>query len=339
MHLELDKREKASKSNSPRNSNINKSSSSSSTTATNKNKKNSSSSTVTFKSFLLRVAIFYFLIAFYIVCPRDLNQSKSICRNLNSLQKTLKSYEHYTKPINPLIDQVTSKLNPYYQEVQLKVTPYIEQVKPYYNQATTFLTPHLETSIEFYNSQVEPRFYQLLEFIQIQSKPLIAEGYKHYQSTLAPSVEWYTNFIKEWYNQNIQRHYLLVQSTITTYYTKVYDYVSPLYYEGLPILQKHYTQTIKPITLSTYRTSKKTYVEQIHPRLLTGGSHALGFYKSTVLPGLQRFWSLYIAPQVDEIRGKIYEYRTKKLEIEVEKEVEVLKEVLKQEIEVDDLDG
>lgn len=337
MHAELEKREKASKSNSPRNSNISKVSS---TTRTTK-KKNSTSSAITLKSFLLRVAIFYFLIAFYIVCPRDINNSRSICKNLNSLQKTIKSYDYlYLEPIvNPIINQVHSKLDPYYQEVQLKITPYIEQVKPYYNQASTFLTPHLENSIHYFNNQIQPKFFELLELIRTRSKPVVAEIYSQYQSTLSPTIEWYTTFIKEWYNQNVQRHYILVQSTVQTYYNQVYEYISPLYYEGLPILQKHYKETIKPITIKSYKISKTFYVEQVHPRILITGNHTLNFYKSTILPNLNRFWSLYISPQVDEIRGKIYEYRTKKFEKVVEKEVEVLKEVLKQEIEVDDLDG
>lgn len=330
MHNELAKREKLQSATTTKKS----------TKSTSLIKKKKST---TFISFLTRVAIFYFLIAFYVVCPRDPELSRSVCRNLHSLQSTLHSYDPYVKPI---YTSIGNQLNPYYQQIQSKVEPYVELVSPYYNQADNYLRPHITTGIKLYSNQIEPQLIKGINTAQEAVKPLLNSAYVQYKAILAPSIEWYTLAGQTWYETNVQKHFTLVDTTIRQNFNLAYDYVSPLYLEGLPIVQKHYYNTVKPFALTiqplilkSYKISKKIYVEEVHPRLITGGSNSIQFYKSQVSPALQRFWSLYISPQVDEIRQKIFEYRTKKLETEAENEVKVLQEELKKELNVDDLEG
>lgn len=291
---------------------------------------------VTIKGFLSRVAIFYLFIAYFLVCPSDPADSRAVCQGINNIQSTLLSYE---PTVRPYYDIASRKLDPYLSEVHAKVNPYVETVRPYYHQVDNFLRPHLLKSVESYNTHVHPRILTGLVSAQEATKPLASLAHSSYQSTVAPSVEWYTNAGNEWYALNAEPRISSSKAAVSEYTGKAYDYVSPLYLEGLPLIKKHYQSTVRPLALSTYHTTTTTYSQEIHPRLITGSKHTFAFYKSKVLPAVQRFYSLYIAPQVDKIKQKIFEYRTEGLVKEVEKEIQKEVEEIKETLEVDDLDG
>lgn len=328
MHSELKKREDAQLASRQLSSTLAKRSKKTTTTG--------GGGGITFKGFVVRVAIFYTLIAYFLVCPRDTIQSRSVCRGITTVESLLRPYEPLVKPVYNAIGE---QINPYIIQIQSKISPYVDLVSPYYVQADNLIRPQVLTVSKILQEQVQPQVLKGIELTKELSKPVLLQVKQQYTSILAPSVEWYTNLVSDWYHVNVQSHYTLVTSTVKNYSDLTFNYVSPLYYEGLPLVHKHYKNTIKPITLSTYRTTRKTYGEEVHPRLIKGSHHLFTFYKSNVLPALQRFWSLYITPQVDAIRMKIFEYRTKKLEKEVEKEIQVVQEELKKELEVDDLEG
>lgn len=298
---------------------------------------------VTIKGFLARVGIFYVLIAYLFVCPSD----RAVCRSLDSFQSTLASYEPL---VRPYYDTATKKLDPYLVKIHDKANPYLEKALPYYTKADSTLRPvyvkadatlrplfhHL---VAGYKSQAHPRLLKAIEASQEATKPWGALAKKYYAAYLAPSVEWYSRAGHEWYASNAERYVSTVSKQGKFYARYAYDYVSPLYYEGLPAASKYYHSKFLPVARSTYATSKKTYVQQVHPRLVVAGSHLHAFYKSKVLPALQRFYSLYIAPQVDKITERIFEYRTKKFRSEAVAHVEKVEEKIKAEHEVDDIDG
>lgn len=62
-------------------------------------------------------------------------------------------------------------------------------------------------------------------------------------------------------------------------------------------------------------------------------------FRTKVLPTGQRFYSLYINPQVEKIREKIFEYKVMKERVESVKVVEKKEKVIAEELGVDDLDG
>ena len=298
---------------------------------------------ITIKGFLARVGIFYVLIAYLFVCPSD----RAVCRSLDSFQSTLASYEPL---VRPYYDTATKKLDPYLVQLRSKADPYLEKALPYWTKADSTLRPlYVKTDatlrplfhrlVAGYQSQAHPRLLKAIEASQGATKPYGVLANKYYAAYLAPSVEWYSRAGKEWYASNAERYVSTVSKEGRFYVKHAYDYVSPLYYEGLPAASNYYHSRFLPVARSTYATSRKAYVEQVHPRLVVAGSHLHAFYKSKVLPALQRFYSLYIAPQVDKITERIFEYRTKKFKSDAVAHVEKVEEEIKIEHDVGDLKG
>ncbi|KAK4700753.1 hypothetical protein P7C70_g5491, partial [Phenoliferia sp. Uapishka_3] len=277
------------------------------------------SSGVTFKGFLARVVVFYLLIAYFLVCPTDTNRSRSVCRALDSVQTSVASYE---PTIRPYYLTASTKLEPYVTKLHSKADPYIKVVRPYYTKAGKVIRPLVRRSSQAYSTQAHPRILQAIVASQQFTEPYVDASKATYRRSLAPSVEWYSHAAREWYKSKAAPHVDSVVRHAQQYSKQAYELTSPLYFRGYPLAKKHYFGTVLPAAKTTYKTSRKTYVQEIHPRLLVAGGHTHSFYKSKILPALQRFYSLYVAPQVGKISAKIFEYRTKKEKTEAVAHVE-----------------
>lgn len=287
--------------------------------------------------FFFRVAVFYVLIAHYIVCPNDTTGDRAVCRGLDSLSSTLATYEPH---VRPYITTAQKKIDPYLLHAQRQVEPYVSKVRPYYRRADKFLDPYANRINNFYIDQLAPRFVKGVQASQAATRPYVASLKKQYRLILAPSVDWYTRAGLAWYKLNAEPHVHLAQKHARTYSTQAYKTVSPLYYKGLPRAQKYYRSTVQPFARSSFASSKKHYLKTVHPRVLTVGRHGKAFYDAKILPAAQRFYSLYLAPQLDRISEGIFEYRTKKSNADAAAEIaRVERELLAKHSEEDDFEG
>ncbi|KAL8279814.1 hypothetical protein RQP46_007664 [Phenoliferia psychrophenolica] len=283
---------------------------------------------VTLKGFLARVGVFYLLIAYFIVCPTDSTRERLVCRSLDTVQQRLVAYE---PTVRPYVLTAQRKLDPYLAQAHVRIDPYLAIAQPYFARASQVARPVASRAAAFYHAQAHPRILTAISKSHEATKPYLELAKAHYRRALAPSVEWYSHAAAEWYRREAAPHLAVVAHHAQTYSKQAYDVTSPLYYKGLPFLHKHYLETILPTAQTTFRATHKTYVNEVHPRLLVAGGHAHGFYKSKILPALHRFYSLYVAPQVGKINAKIFEYKTKKEQTDavahvVEAEAEILKE-------------
>lgn len=283
---------------------------------------------VTILGFLARVAIFYALIAYFLVCPTDSTRSRAVCRGFDSAQARLAAYEPL---VRPYVHTAQRKIDPYLQKVEAKAEPYLTVARPYYRKVNSVVRPLAGKLAQGYATKVHPRVLEAISASQKATKPYVEHAKETYRKTLAPSVEWYSRSARAWWAAKAAPHVALVTDTAQLYWNQVYDYLSPLYFKGVPLVQKYYHGTVLPVSRTAYKTTRTTYVNQIHPRLITGAHHSHVFYKTKVLPALHRFYSLYIAPQVAKISAKIFEYRTQKEKADAvahvaEVEAEIVKE-------------
>lgn len=286
--------------------------------------------------FFARVGLFYLLIAYFLVCPTDTTRERAVCRGIDSVQGRLASYEPH---LRPYLQTAHKKLDPYIARVHDRTDPYVAKVRPYYTHADRLVRPQVARAVSTYQQRIHPSVLKGIAHSQAVTKPYVASLKKQYQLSLAPSVEWYSHAIKEWYKLKAEPHVSLTDKTIRKHSKQVYDVVSPLYFTGVPLAQRHYHQTVLPLAKTSYSTSRRTYVKQIHPRLIVAGRHTKVFYRTKVLPALQRFYSLFIAPQLDKISERIFEYRTKKSRAEAAEHVaQVEKEVLSEQ-DTDNFEG
>ena len=291
---------------------------------------------VSVAGFFTRVGLFYLLLAYFLVCPTDTLRERAVCRRLDSFQHRLAAYE---PTIRPYVDRAQKKLDPYLIEVQARAEPYMKKARPYVSQADRVVRPQVQRAASTYQHTIHPALIKGMERSQAATKPYVASLRKQYQLSLEPSVEWYSHALEEWYKSNAQPHLNKADKTLRTHSKQAYDFLAPVYHTGVPLAQKHYRHSFLPFAKSSYRTSRTTYVKQVHPRLLTVGCHVRAFYQTKVLPALQRFYSLFIAPQLDKISERIFEYRTKKSRAEAAEHVRTVeKEVLK-EADADNFEG
>jgi hypothetical protein len=286
--------------------------------------------------FFTRVALFYLLIAYFLVCPTDTSRERAVCRSIDSVQGRLAAYEPH---LRPYLQTAHKKLDPYIAQVHARTGPYVEKVRPYYSHADRLVRPQLARAASTYQQRVHPALLKGIARSQAATKPYVASLKKQYQLSLAPSVEWYSHAAREWYQAKAEPHVSLADKAIRKHSKQVYDVVSPIYFTGVPLAQRHYHHTLLPFAKTSYSTSRKTYVKQVHPRLVVAGRHAKVFYRTKILPALQRFYSLFIAPQLDKISERIFEYRTKKSRAEAAEHVaQVEKEVLSEQ-DTDNFEG
>lgn len=291
---------------------------------------------VSFKGFVARVILFYVLIAYYLVCPTDSSRERAVCRGLDSFQARLAAFEPH---VRPYVDTAQRKIQPYVAQFEAASKPYVDQVKPYLDRTDAVLRPQVDRVTHIYNNQVHPRLIKGISASQHATKPYVASVKQQYQKSLAPSVDWYGKAGQQWYKQNAEPYLSVVEKNSRQYVNAVQDTLQPVYDQGYPFVRKHWRETVVPVSVATYSTLHHNYVHQVHPRAVTLGGHAHVFYKTRILPALQRFYSLFIAPQLDKISERIFEYRTKKSRAEAVAHVDKVEQEVLSEQDTDNLEG
>ncbi|GJN90237.1 hypothetical protein Rhopal_003236-T1 [Rhodotorula paludigena] len=295
----------------------------------------SRSSGISLRGFLTRVALLYLCIAYFFVCPADPSRERAVCRGIDSVGNRLRQYEPH---LRPYVSTAQRKLEPYVAEAQRRTEPYVAKVRPHYRRVDSLVRPHVSTVGSFYRSHVYPAVVSTVHRSQELTAPYTAKLRKQYTKSLEPSVEWYSLALGKWYAARVEPHVSQISTQARQYGTTVYRTVSPLWTRGLPAAQHHLSTHVLPFSRRTYASSRRAYVTHVHPRAVTLGGHAHGVYRSRVLPALQRFWSRFIAPQLDKIRERIFDYKAKKAKLEAIERVEKASEAIAHEHGEDDIE-
>ncbi|GAA6021655.1 hypothetical protein JCM10207_008101 [Rhodosporidiobolus poonsookiae] len=274
---------------------------------------------VTLTDFCTRVALLYLAIAFFIVCPTDTTRDRAVCRQLDRAGATLRAYE---PTLRPYYDTAQRKISPYVAELQHAAEPVVAKVRPHVARVDALTRPYLAQLAQHYRAQVHPRLASGIQRSQVLARPYVDRVKQQYTKTLAPSVEWYSDSLAAWYAATVEPHLSRATSLVRHHSKTAYDAVSPAYYKGVPLAQHHLRTHVVPFSRRTYAASRRTYVKHVHPRAITVGRHAGVFYRARVLPALQRFWSRFIAPQLDKISERVFEYKAKKAKQEALARVE-----------------
>jgi hypothetical protein len=299
-----------------------------------------------FVGFVTRVAVVYLAYAYYIACPND--PTYAVCRQLDNFSAILVSYEPLARPY---IQSVARRLEP--------LQPYVEIVKPYYLKSKPLVGkvreavgPHLEKVVEGYNVYAYPLILKGIKSSQEATKPYVNLAKQQYSSTIEPTVEWYSHEGLNWYSKVIEPTTNQIIRTVRDFYDKSEKFAAPICNKYHPLVQRYLYETILPTLASSLSTIKSTYITSIHPRLKDCTASLCSGYRTSFVPSLNRFWSVYVEPQLDKVRARIFEYETletgsvakEKVAVEVETEDKAKEENLEPvevqvEDEADDLDG
>ncbi|BGP25809.1 transcription factor hoxa13 [Rhodotorula toruloides] len=282
---------------------------------------------VTWTGFFLRVAAAYVLIAYFFVCPNG-TSDRAICRGLDSVGDRLRRYEPH---VRPYVQTAQRKLEPYVAEVERHTKPYVDVVRPHYHRADRLVRPHVSTAYRFVRLSVYPAILRAVRYSQAATQPIMTKLRKQYVKTLEPSVEWYSDSLGKWYAAHIEPHITRYSFLVRKHSQTAYDAFSPVWETGVPRARHHWRTHLVPFSRRAYSTSRKTYTMHVHPRAVTVGGHTARFYRSKILPTLHRFWSKFIAPQLDKIRERIFEYKAKKAKLEAVQRVEKVSEEIAEE--------
>ncbi|KAK4048843.1 hypothetical protein OIO90_005651 [Microbotryomycetes sp. JL221] len=267
------------------------------------------------KGLLLRAVILYTIASWLLVCPNQSNLSKddpdkhAVCVAYDQAWTVAQQAKFHLKPYT---DVAWQQAQPYLNNVQTRAEPVVKHVRPHYNKAFNIANHVYEQRQQLHDKHVQPVVDQVLVWFDKLQKPIVDVVERQYRQSLAPSVEWYTREYNEWYNKHAREPVKQAQHAVQYHSRQAYDTMSPVWTQGVPFLDRHMRHTVIPTTQKTYSTVHHGYVNQIHPRLKIATKHCLRFYKSNIVPTLERFWSLFIAPQLDKIREKVYEYKAKK---------------------------
>ncbi|KPV74323.1 uncharacterized protein RHOBADRAFT_54164 [Rhodotorula graminis WP1] len=287
------------------------------------------------RGFLVRVALLYLAIAYFVACPHDPKREYAVCRGIDTVGARARQLEPH---VRPYVVRAQRKLQPYVAEVQHRTQPYVDTVKPYYDRADRLVRPRLATASARYRSTVYPALAGAVVHSQELTRPLTRKVKTQYTKSLAPSVEWYTLALERWYAAQLAPHVDRASSSARSLATSAQRAVAPVWQNGVPAAQHHWRAHLVPFSRSAYGTSRRTYVSHVHPRLVTAWRTSHGVYRSKVLPALQRFWSRFIAPQLAKIQERVYEYKAKRAKLDAIERVDKATDKIAQEHADDDIE-
>ncbi|GAA5822004.1 hypothetical protein JCM3770_001629 [Rhodotorula araucariae] len=290
---------------------------------------------VSVKGFFARVAALYLLIAYFFACPRDTGRDYAVCRGLDSASARFHQLEPH---VRPYYHTAQRKLEPYVAQVQHRTQPYIAKVLPYYARADRLVRPRLATASARYHSHLYPAFASAVHRSQELTRPYTVKLKNQYRRTLAPSVEWYSLALEKWWAARLEPHVSRAATHIRTVSAGAHRAVAPVWTHGVPLAQHHWRAHLVPFSRAAYGTSRRTYVSHVYPRAVTLWRGARGVYRARVLPALRRFWSRFIAPQLDKINERIFEYKAKRAKLDAIERVEKAGEKIAKEHGEDDIE-
>ncbi|GAA5879671.1 hypothetical protein JCM3774_002402 [Rhodotorula dairenensis] len=286
---------------------------------------------ITVTGFFLRAAAVYVLIAYFLVCPEDPSGERAVCRALSKTGARVRQYEPLVKPY---VAQVQHHLEPYWLETRKHLRPYYEVVEPYYQRVDQLARPRLADARRVYREKVLPFGAKSFKAAQNAVKPVTSRLAQQYERSLAPSVEWYSESLQRQYSPHVQHAKELYRQHVAPRANDAIRLAS----EAARRSQHHWTTHLVPFSQQVYSATRQTYTTQVHPRTVTLSRHATHFWRTRVMPTLLRFWSRFIAPQLDKIRERIFEYKSKKAKLDAMERVDKASVLLAEEQKADEVE-
>lgn len=291
---------------------------------------------VTLTGFFARVTVLYLAIAYFLVCPNDSSRDRAVCRGLDRFSTTLYSYEPTARPYYRAVEKM---VDPYVRRTKEYTRPYVAKAKPYYSRVDKTVSPRVKQAYQFYLRAIYPRLVAAVRSVRSRTRPFAQKVEKGYRKTLAPSVDWYSKSGRKWYSARVEPSLQKTFANARRTSQRVKDAVSPVYSRGIPLAKHHYRANLVPFAQSAYSTSRDTYTSHVHPQLAVVSSHAQHLYKTKVSPSLLRFWSKFIAPQLDKIRERIFEFKAKEARVAAMKRVDKVSDEIAHEHGEEDFEG
>lgn len=291
---------------------------------------------ITLTGFLTRVALLYLAIAYFLVCPNDASRDRAVCRQIDSFSSRIRSYE---PTFRPYYRTAQRKVDPYVRRTKKIAQPYVNKAKPYYSRADKVVTPRIKQAYQFYLKRVYPRMVNTVKSVRSKTRPFALKVEREYKKTLAPSVDWYSKSLNKWYTKRVEPSLVRVLEVARQYFGTISNSLSPVYTQGVPLVRHHYRNNLVPFSRSTYSATRKTYVSHVHPQLATASSYVHKIYLNKVSPSLYRFWSKFIAPQLDKIRERIFEFKAKEARVAAMKKIEKVSDEIAHQHGEEDFEG
>ena len=282
--------------------------------------------------FVSQATIVYLAIAAVFICPSDPSRAPAVCSSLSNIHRTLESHSR------PYLHTARTKLDPYVKQAQ----PYIDYTKPYYAKASSAIAPHVDQAQKTYYTHAHPKVVGALSGAQKnshayykaarkQSDPYFEAARKNtdpyvkaarkntepYVKAVRPHLDRYTALV-----QAIHKDHVIPQLNFATEtaqkgydaaHAHVHAHVIPAYRKAGPAANKWWREQAQPGARAAYAYSHKTYVGEVHPRIVRVIDAVWEFFRARILPLLKRWHSLYVKPQLDKITAKVFEYRTQKV--------------------------
>lgn len=258
--------------------------------------------------------------AYLLICPSDPSRAPKTCAALRDLHDTLETHSR------PYVHTARTKLDPYLKQAQ----PYIDYTRPYYAKASSAVAPHIENGKKAYYTHAHPKILDALAGAHKSSSAYYDAAWKftdpHWQTArkstdpylkaAQPHIDRYTKLVQDIHKQHVIPQLNFATETAQRGYdaahAHVHAHVIPAYKNAGPAANKWWRETAQPGARSAYAYSHKTYVGEVHPRLVRAADAVWEFFHARVLPSLKRWHSLYVKPQVDKITARVFEYRAEK---------------------------
>lgn len=276
----------------------------------------------------VQITALYALVAYFFICPNDPSRAPAVCQSYRNIdqyrQKAVSYLEPYTRPH---IAQARAVLEP-------QISPYINAAAPYYASADKAVRPQIRRAQSSYTTQVKPRLLDAVTHSHRFVRPHWSRAESEYNRVVTPHITRYSNLAKELYDLNAKPYVDEVLFSVKTTYrpisARAKKTFQPVLSRAYPAAQHHLKYTVLPLASTSYATTRKVYVDQVFPKIVTSGRTIGRIGGETVLPWLGRFQSKYVYPQLSKIQDRAWAYKAKK--VADEKVIQMDKELGKDEL-------
>ena len=221
---------------------------------------------------------------------------------------------------------------PYLNRAQTRIEPYASKVRPHYSRASSFAQPHFSRAHRAYHSLLHPHILSGHRQAQAAAEPYLQQARSYHAKNVDPQIKHYQRLGRKLYSDNLEPHVERGRAFAQPHLDHAQNVLAPA-------ASKYYSDVAMPYASSSYHTTRKAYVRDVHPRLTDIWSRMIAFLRTHVFPIFGRWHAVYIRPQVDRVMQKIFEAKTKKASMEAIVEAEAKERRLSAEDGTDDLDG
>lgn len=285
------------------------------------------------RSWLWTLLLGYLLYASLFVCP---DNASMVCRSFDALEHARAS----------VISQIDHHGAPYLQHAVSWAEPHLEPVKPHYLALKSRVAPVLLHSEQYLQGTVKPKAIDYVQQARVKAGPLQQRLIHTYNTEARPIVQRYVKFYGSLWRLNVAPFVSRVSAQAHRAASKQITYaqaqLDAFQAEHFPVLHKWTTERFVPAARKTVKLTHHVTVRYVLPGLKRAYVFVAKLVNGNVVPQLKRWHSLYVVPQIDRVKERIWEHRNEQLlhvqEEQAEERVEVAQEVAKAALDENDAD-